>query len=78
VSREPARYKLIKSEGFSFLQLTGGYAQFKTHQDAQKLFAQHVEDLIRHEIKDYVVAVTPRAPEDAPGGTGPSGRKSGA
>ena len=45
--------ELIKSEGFSFLQLTGGYAQFMTHQDAYKLFAQNVEDLIRHEIKDY-------------------------
>ena len=54
--------ELIKSEGFSFLQLSGGYAQFKTHQDAYKLFAQNVEDLIRHEIKDYVLAVSPKAP----------------
>ncbi len=52
--------ELIKSEGFSFLQLSGAYAQFNTHQDAYKLFAQNVEDLIRHEIKDYVVAVTPK------------------
>lgn len=54
--------ELIKSEGFSFLQLTGGYAQFKTHEEAHKLFAQNVEDLIRHEIRDYIVAVTPRPP----------------
>jgi hypothetical protein len=54
--------ELIKSEGFSFLQLAGGYAQFRTHQDAYKLFAQNVEDLIRHEIKDYIVAATPKAP----------------
>ena len=53
--------EVIKSEGFSFLQLTGGYAQFKTHQEAYKLFAQNVEDLIRHEIKDYIVAVSPRS-----------------
>jgi len=52
--------ELIKSEGFAFLQLIGGYAQFKTHQDAYKLFAQSVEDLIRHEIKDYIVAVGPK------------------
>ena len=52
--------ELIKSEGFSFLQLTGGYVQFKTHQEAYKLFAQNVEDLIRHELKDYIVAVSPR------------------
>lgn len=52
--------ELIKSEGFSFLQLSGAYAQFKTHQEAYKLFAQSVEELIRHEIKDYIVAVTPK------------------
>jgi hypothetical protein len=52
--------ELIKSEGFSFLQLSGGYAQFKTHQDAYKVFAQSVEELIRHEIKDYIVAVSPK------------------
>lgn len=34
--------ELIKSEGFCFLQLTGTYAQFKSHQDAYKLFAQSV------------------------------------
>jgi len=66
--------ELIKSEGFSFLQLAGGYAQFKTHQAAHKLFAQNVEDLIRHEIKDYVVAVTPRTPDD-PSLIGSPGRK---
>ena len=54
--------ELIKSEGFSFLQLAGGYAQYKTHQEAYKIFAQNVEDLIRHEIKDYVVAVSPKPP----------------
>ncbi len=52
--------ELIKSEGFSFLQLAGGYAQFKSHQDAYKLFAQNVEDLIRYEIKDYILAVSPK------------------
>ena len=57
--------EIIKSEGFSFLQLTGGYAQFKTHQEAYKLFAQNVEELIRHEIKDYIVAVSPK-PETTP------------
>ena len=59
-ARNECLAELIKSEGFSFLQLSGAYAQFNTHQDAYKLFAQNVEDLIRHEIKDYVVAVTPK------------------
>jgi len=60
--------ELIKSEGFSFLQLSGVYAPFTTHQDAYKLFAQNVEDPIRHEIKDYVVAVTPKTTEKTGGG----------
>ena len=50
--------EVLKSEGFMFLQLTGGYAQFTTHQAAYSLFAQSVEDLIRNEIKDYVVAIS--------------------
>lgn len=52
--------ELIKSEGFSFLHLSGDYAQCHSHQQAYKLFAQNVEDLIRHEIKDYIVAVSPK------------------
>lgn len=53
---------LIKSEGFSFLQVSGGYAKFKTHQEAYKTFAQSIEDLIRHEIKDYIIAVKAKPP----------------
>jgi hypothetical protein len=52
--------ELIKSEGFSFLQLAGGYERFTTHQDAYKTFAENVEELIRREIRDYIVAVSPR------------------
>ena len=58
--------ELIVSEGFSYLQLTGQYAKL-THKTAFKLFAQNVEELIRHEIKDYVVATNPQQlppPED--------------
>jgi hypothetical protein len=63
--------ELLKSEGFCFMQLTGTYAQFKTHQEAHKLFAQSVEDLIRHEIKDYIVAVSQK-PGDQSGGGPPN------
>jgi hypothetical protein len=52
--------ELIVSEGFSFLQLTGTYANSKTHHDGFKLFAQNVEEMIRREIKDYVVATSPQ------------------
>ena len=51
--------ELLVSEGFSFLQLTGPYAGL-THHSGFKLFAQNVEELIRHEIKDYVVATAPQ------------------
>jgi len=54
-----AAAELIKSEGFSFLQLVGEYEKFQSHKDAYKLFASNVERLIRSEIKDYIVAATP-------------------
>jgi hypothetical protein len=54
--------ELLTSEGFSFLQLAGPYAKSGTHQKAFVLFAQNVEDLIRREIKDYVVAIAPQPP----------------
>jgi uncharacterized protein DUF4231 len=62
-----AAAELIKSEGFSFLQLSGNYAQYDTHHDAYQFFAKNVEDLIRNEIKDYIVAVTPKAPNGTAG-----------
>jgi len=52
--------ELIKSEGFSFLELTGDYKDYPSHKAAYKYFASRVEDLIRSEIKEYVVAVTPK------------------
>jgi len=62
-----AAAELIKSEGFSFLQLSGNYAQYGTHHLAYPFFAKNVEDLIRNEIKDYIVAVTPKAPSSTSG-----------
>lgn len=55
--------EVIKSEGFSFLQLSGAYEKHKTHDDAYQSFASNVEDLITREIKDYIVAITPRKPD---------------
>jgi hypothetical protein len=53
-----AAAELIKSEGFSFLQLTGDYKEFETTADAFQRFAANVEGLIRGEIKEYIVAVS--------------------
>lgn len=67
-----AAAELIKSEGFSFLQLAGEYKDFPNHAAAFKQFAGNVEILIRSEIKDYIVAVTPRTSgEPGQGGTKP-------
>lgn len=52
--------ELIKSEGFSFLELAGDYKDYPSHQAAYKHFAARVEELIRSEIKEYVVAATPK------------------
>ena len=52
--------ELIKSEGFSFFDLTGKYESFPTHAEAYKAFAANVEDLILKEIKEYIVAVSPK------------------
>jgi hypothetical protein len=56
--------EMIKSEGFSFLQLVGKYAPFKTHREAYHPFAANVEDLILKEIKEYIVAVSPKPGSD--------------
>lgn len=49
--------EFLKSEGFSFFELTGNYADFTSHQAAYKTFAEKVEVLVRSEIKEYVTAV---------------------
>lgn len=59
-----AAAELIKSEGFSFLQLTGDYKEFETHADAFQRFAANVEGLIRSEIKEYIVAVSQKPGSD--------------
>lgn len=64
--------ELIKCEGFSFLQLTGEYQAFDSHRDALKRFTANVERLIRSEIEDYIVAVTPDAGNRPPAGAGGS------
>jgi hypothetical protein len=56
--------EIIKSEGFSFLQLWGRYKHYETHAKAYQAFAGNVEDLITKEIKDYIVAVTPTQPQN--------------
>jgi hypothetical protein len=53
-----------------FLQLTGDYKDYSTHKDALNRFAARVEQLIRNEIKDYIVAVAPKKPDHPPDNRG--------
>lgn len=68
-----AAAELIKSEGFSFLQLAGKYETYASHKEALKKFADNIEQLIRNEIRDYVVAVAPD--KSKPQGPDDSARK---
>jgi Protein of unknown function (DUF4231) len=64
-----AAAEVIKIEGFRYFQLTGSY-RGKSHEEAYPDFAARVEEIIEHEIKDYIVAVKPRdevkPPENQP------------
>lgn len=59
--------EILKSEGFAFLQLGGGYEHFQSHKEAHKTFVKNVEDIIRGEIKDYILAVAPQSPSGGRG-----------
>lgn len=43
----------LKSEGWQFLQLSGGYAN-QTHVEAYPAFATRVEELSREEVESYI------------------------
>lgn len=57
--------EFLKIEGFRYFQLTGAY-KGKTHKSAYADFTDAVENLIEREIKDYIVAVKPKAEKDEP------------
>jgi hypothetical protein len=57
-----AAAEMIKCEGFRFLQLAGDYRlPDKGHADLFAIFAENVERIIEAEIKDYVIAIQPKA-----------------
>jgi hypothetical protein len=47
----------LKSEGWQFLQLSGGYAN-QTHIQAYPAFAARVEELSREEVETYITQVS--------------------
>jgi len=76
--------ELLKSEGWSFFQLTGPYGHYKTHEDAYERFANRVESIIQEDVQAYITeivaergqatpgtgAVPPATPEQPPAGSG--------
>jgi hypothetical protein len=63
--------ELLKSEGWSFFQLTGPYGRFKTHADAYERFAGRVENIIQADVQTYITEIVAERDQQA-GGTPPS------
>jgi hypothetical protein len=49
--------ELLKIEGWQFFQLSGPYKSHAKHADALKVFAERVEDTIKHEVDVYITEV---------------------
>ena len=49
--------ELLKIEGWQFFQLSGPYRSAATHSEALKLFAERVEDAVKHEVDVYITEV---------------------
>ena len=63
--------EILKSEGWSFFQLTGPYGRFKTHADAYERFAGRVENIIQEDVQTYITEVVAERDQQV-GGTLPS------
>jgi hypothetical protein len=50
--------ELLKIEGWQFFQLSGPYKSYGKHADAYQVFAERVEDTIKHEVDVYITEVT--------------------
>ena len=54
--------EVLHCEGWRYIQLVGKYKGM-THKDAFPDFASTVEDIIEHEIKDYLLVTRPKEEE---------------
>jgi Protein of unknown function (DUF4231) len=46
--------ELLKSQGWQFLQLSGSYGEFSSHEQALRRFANEVEGIIARDVEVYV------------------------
>lgn len=44
----------LKTQGWQFSQLSGGYSNFSSHQDAFPAFTDQIEELIQRDVEVYV------------------------
>jgi Protein of unknown function (DUF4231) len=64
--------ELLKSEGWSFLQLSGRYRRFNPHHTAAyPTFAGRVEELIQRDVETYVTEVAREREDEREGETQP-------
>jgi hypothetical protein len=66
--------ELLKIEGWQFFQLSGPYKSYAKHIDAYPVFAERVEDTIKHEIDVYITEVV-KEKEEEKKKEGSSGKK---
>jgi hypothetical protein len=57
----------LKTEGWSFLQLTGRYADARTHADAYATFTDRVEHIIQSDVEVFVTELAGKEERDQPG-----------
>lgn len=58
----------LKTEGWSFLQLSGRYADVATHALAYPAFADRVEHIIQSDVEVFVTELAVKDERDQPGG----------
>jgi hypothetical protein len=63
--------EVLKSEGWSFFQLTGPYGRYNTHADAYEHFAGRVESIIQADVQTYITEIVAER-DKKDGGTPPS------
>ena len=59
--------EVLKSEGWSFFQLSGPYGRYKTHADAYERFAGRVESIIQEDVQAYITEIVAERGQAAPG-----------
>jgi hypothetical protein len=63
--------EMLKSEGWQFFQLAGGYHNHGDHGKAYTAFAAKVEEILRHDVEMFVTQVVREKKEQVKGDVSP-------